>query len=540
MGMGDTYFRTTIKLFLALIVLNTTLLQAKIYSLKEIESMPKSISKDYFIWRFLQEGNTTKKEALKAYNLVKRKSYKLKKAIRKKVGFLPNKKAVVTKKDPNNYIIYPEVAIKKSKKSLQRLYQKIKNKGQYSDVLKVMASDNPFEALKTITPKTACYIFNRCQTKYRKKYFNYHFSKEQLKKLAQERQFNKSIFKIVTTHTLDKLKESLLDTPITDKLTFKTTFLLGINAVELNQIKTAIDYIKKARAKTKRQTQYDQCDFWLYLLSRDKKYLQNLLESPQVNIYTLKARDIANKPYPKTITPNLGFHLVKFIDPYSPIDWENIKIDMKNHPETIEVQADNYRSYSTEGIYAYLKEKASGYTEQYFAMPYRDAMFGKSKKRIALLYAIARQESRFVPASVSTSYALGMMQIMPFLIKHLAKERGETIDLDDMFNPYVAISYADQHLNYLNKFLYNPLFVAYAYNGGIGFTKRTIKSKHLFKTGKYEPYLSMELIDYEQSREYGKKVLTNYVIYLNKLGVETRISSLLDKLDKPLETDKFR
>jgi len=536
--MGDTYFRTTIKLFLALII-SSNLLQAKIYSLKEIESMPKSISKDYFIWRFLQESNATKEEALKAYSLVKRKSYKLKKAIRKKVGFLPDKKST-TQKDPKNYIIYPEVATKKSKKSLKRLYQKIKKRGQYSDVLKVIASDNPFEALKSVTPKTLCYIFNRCQTKYRKRYFNHPFSKEQLEKLAKERQFNRTIFKIVTTHSLDKLKESLLNTPITDKLTFKTTFLLGINAVELNQIKTAIDYIKKARAKTKRQTQYDQCDFWLYLLTKNKNYLQNLLKSQQVNIYTLKARDIAKKSYPKTITPNLGFHLVKFIDPYNPIDWENIKIDMKNHPETIEVQADNYRSYSTEGIYAYLKEKASGYTAQYFAMPYRDAMIGKRKERIALLYAIARQESRFVPASVSTSYALGLMQIMPFLIKHLAKERGEKIDLDDMFNPYVAISYANQHLNYLNKFLYHPLFVAYAYNGGIGFTKRTIKSKHLFKSGKYEPYLSMELIDYEQSREYGKKVLANYVIYLNKLGVETKISTLLDKLDKPLETDRFR
>ncbi|MCK4442612.1 MAG: lytic transglycosylase domain-containing protein, partial [Sulfurovaceae bacterium] len=526
MGMGDTYYKLTIKLFLALIVLNTTTIQAKIYSIKEIELMPKSISKDYYIWRFLEEGNATKEEALKAYSWTKRKSYKLKKAILKKVGFLPNKKEI-TPKDPNNYVIYPEVAVKKSKKSLKELYRKIKNRGQYSDVLKVMANDNPFEALKTVTPKTVCYIFNRCQTKYRKKYFNHTFSDEQLKELALQKQFNKTIFKIVTTHSLDKLKESLLNTPVTHNLTFKTTFLLGINAVEFNQIDKAINYIQKSREKTKRQSLYNQCDFWLYLLSSDKKYLHNLLKSPQINVYTLKARDIANIPYQKTITPHLGFHLVKYIDPYSPIDWENIKIDMKNHPETIEVQADNYQSYSTEGIYSYLKEKASHYIDQYFDMPYRDAMFGKSKKRIALIYAIGRQESRFIPASVSTSYALGMMQIMPFLIKHLSKERGKSIDLDDMFNPYVAIDYSNQHLDYLNKFLYHPLFVAYAYNGGIGFTKRTIKSNHLFKTGKYEPYLSMELIDYEQSKEYGKKVLANYVIYLNKLGVETKISSLL-------------
>ena len=62
----------------------------------------------------------------------------------------------------------------------------------------------------------------------------------------------------------------------------------------------------------------------------------------------------------------------------------------------------------------------------------------------------------------------------------------------------------------------------------------------MFKRGRYEPYLSMELIDYAESREYGKKVLTNYVVYLNLLGVKTKITTLLNQLDKPRKTDKFR
>ncbi len=535
--MGDS-FSFIIKAVIAFILLTTSFLNSSICSLTNIEQMPKSISKDYYIWRFINEGNITKDEALKAFSLVKRKSYKLKKAIRKRVGYVPNQNKV-SKKDPNNFIIYPEVAIKKSKSSLKKLYRKIKRQGKYSDVLKVMASDNPFDTLKTVSAKTQCYIFNRCQTKYRKKYFNHPFSQNQLKELVKEKQFNRSIFKIVTTHALDKLKASLLNVP-TKTLPFKTTFLLAINAVEFNKTDKAIEYIKIARTKIRKQSKYDQCDFWLYLLTKNKRYLNNLIESSQINIYTLKARDILNKPYIETITPNLGVHLIEYIDPYNPIDWEKIKIKIKNHPEIMEVLADNYRSYYTEGIFSYLKEKASNYTEPYFPMPYGDAMMGKDKKRVALLYAIGRQESRFVPASVSVSYALGMMQIMPFLIKHIAKKRKEQIDLDDMFNPYVAIEYANTHLDYLNRFLYHPLFVAYAYNGGIGFTKRTIKQKHLFKIGKYEPYLSMELIDYEESKEYGKKVLANYVIYLNKLGVETKITSLLDSLDKPLNTDRFR
>jgi len=530
--------------FIIIFFMFTILIQAKSFSFKEIEVMPKSISKDYYTWRFIQEKKTSKQEAIKAFGWTKRKNSKLKKAIKKKVGYIPldETKPTVKKdpKDPNNYIIYPASASKKSKQSLKNLYEQIKKQGKYSDVLKVMADDKPFEALKQVTPKTLCYIFNSCQSKYRKKYFNHPFSKEQLIDLAKEKQFNLTIFKIVTTHKLQETKQSLVFTPVTKALSFKSVFLLAINAIEFSELEKAEEYLTLAKSRAKSQSKRDQCNFWLYLSTNDKNHLNDLLKSPEINIYTLRARDIAKKPYPKVITPNLGMHLVSNIDPYSPIDWEKIKIEMKKNPKGMEKLADNYNSYMTEGIYSYLKEKASGYTKPYYAMPYLDAMMGKEKHRVALLYALGRQESRFVPASISTSYALGMMQIMPFLIRHLAKERKEKLDLNEMFNPYVAISYANQHLDYLTKYLYHPLFIAYGYNGGIGFTKRTITSGHLFNKGKYEPYLSMELIDYEESREYGKKVLTNYIIYLNKLGIETKITPFLEVLDSPLDTDRFR
>ncbi len=137
--------------------------------------------------------------------------------------------------------------------------------------LKVMADTKPFEALKTVSPKTQCYIFNRCRTKYRKRYFNHPFSKEQLALLVDEKQFNTTIFKIVTTPALKKTKKSLLETPISDTLTFDTTFLLGINAVELKEDKMAVKYIEEARKKTDKESLKNRCDFWLYLLTDEAK-----------------------------------------------------------------------------------------------------------------------------------------------------------------------------------------------------------------------------------------------------------------------------
>ena len=510
------------------------------YQLNEIEKMPTSFAKDYYIWRFISEKKTSKKEALQAYKWKKKESHKLRKAIRKKLGYIPRVDTKKSKRNPKNFIIYPSTASKKSLKRLKRLYKKIKRQGKYSDTLKVMSSNRPFKVLSQQKASTQCYIFNGVTSKYRKKHFNKAFSPKQIKKLIHEKQFNQTIYKVVTTHALQKTKKSLTLFIGENNLTFESNFLLAINAVEFKKPKVALNFLKIARTKSTYQSKFDQVDFWTYLLTKDKKYLKQLLKSHSVNIYTLHARDLLKKPYPNVVTPKLPFKHVTNFDITNPIDWEKIKIEMKKHPEKLGELAKKYKSSETLGVYTYIKEKESHYKIPYFPMPYPLAMWGFSKERTALLYALAKQESRFIPASVSSSYALGMMQIMPFLIKHLAKKRKEKMDLNKMFNPYVAINYANQHLNYLNKWLYHPLFIAYAYNGGIGFTRRILRSSHLFKKGKYEPYLSMELIDYKESREYGKRVLAYFVIYANLLGIQTKVSPLLNSLVHPDQTDRFR
>ena len=513
------------------------------YTFEEIKAMPSSFAKDYYTWRFISEKKTSKKEALEAYKWTKRKSSKLRKSIRKKLGYVPKtSKKKATQRDPKNFIIYPETASKRSLKRLKRLYKKIKKQSKYSNTLEVMASNNPFAKLAQQKASTQCYIFNHVSSRYRQKHFNHPFSTEQLKLLMQEEQFNQSIEKIVTTPALKKVKKSLVVIMEANKLDFQANFFLALNAIKFNELKIAKKFLEIARSKTPYQSKFDQVDFWLYLITKDKSYLTKLLKSSDINIYTLKARDILKEPYPKVQSPDFKFKPIEHFDVTNPIDFEKLKqtINEKEKQQDLNGLAEQYCSSETIGIYTYIKEKETNYKVPYYPMPYPLAMWGFKLKRIALLYAIARQESRFVPASVSSSYALGMMQIMPFLVKHLSKERHQSIDLNDMFNPYLAINYANQHLNYLNKWLYHPLFVAYAYNGGIGFTRHILKQSHLFKEGKYEPFLSMELIENAETREYGKRVLANYVIYLNLLGIKTEVSELLNSVKYPSQSDRFR
>ena len=425
-------------LFLALITaftLGISTLEAKSYTYSEVHKMPQSVEKDYYIWRFLTQKNTTSREAKAIIQDADRLNKKLKVAYKKKTG----KNARLAPKPP--------------------LFKTTNN------------------------------------------------DKNAWKQRAQAN----SLFKD------------------------------GIKMVERKKLQKAITNFHQAHRLYTKRWEKDKALFWLYLLTKEKKYLSKIKKSYHINMYTLLAADITHSKYPRTIiTPRINKNNVFGIDAKDPIDWAKMKAKMNAPDADLDDLADDCESQATIGMHTYLKAKACNYQKSYFPMPYRKTMKKFSKKRQALIYSIARQESRFVPASVSRSFALGMMQFMPFLIEHIAKKKGEYMDLDMMFSPYKAIEYADFHLDYLNKYLYHPLFVAYAYNGGIGFTKKLIKKPNYFRTGAFEPYLSMEKMTNIEAREYGKRVLTNYVIYLNKLGKSTRLLPFIKTLTNPAETDRFR
>jgi soluble lytic murein transglycosylase len=318
-------------------------------------------------------------------------------------------------------------------------------------------------------------------------------------------------------------------------------FKKGISMVQKHQLKLAAQYFNSSYRIYKERREKDKSLFWLYLVTKNGKYLSMLKQSYHINMYTLLAADLTKSKYPKSIVaPKITKASIWGIDAEDPIDWAKMKRKLFSGEVDPNDLAADCESQETIGMHTYIKARACNHTKAYFPMPYRDLMEKYPVERQALIYAIARQESRFVPASVSRSFALGMMQFMPFLIDHVAKEKGERIDYDDIFNPYKAIEYANFHLDYLTKYLYHPLFVAYAYNGGIGFTKRLIRKKGNFRPGPFEPYLSMEKMTNVEAREYGKKVLTNYIIYMNMLGKPIRLLPFIKTLTDPYQTDRFR
>ncbi|HIP62192.1 MAG TPA: lytic transglycosylase domain-containing protein [Sulfurovum sp.] len=493
---------------------------AKTFSYEQVSSMPKSAEKDYYIWRFLNQKSTTKKQSIELIKDVRYASPKLKKAYKKKTGKKLAKKVKYRKP------ISPEA--------------KARLKTKQNHVKSIIKSKEPFKAWLKEKNKTKIFILNNAGKSGRAK-LDQTMPDKLWRELTTHASFNQSI-KRINKEGHKYLKRSFLHAPAKgNKLSYKTHMLLGFNAISHKKNKLASIYFAEASRKARDRENADRAMFWNYLVTKNKSILKTLIKSYDINIYTLLARDILKLKYPETITPALPkAKLLSAKDISSPIYWAKLKKKIFSKKTNLNALAKKYKSSGSIGYYTYIKSKASREVEQYFPMPHQELLKKLPKSRQAILYAIARQESRFIPGSISTSYALGMMQIMPFLVDHLAKQRKEKIDYDDMFDPHKSLVYANEHMNYLTKWLQHPLFISYAYNAGIGYTRRMLRGKNFKSIKGFEPYLSIERLNNAQANRYGKHVLANYVIYMNKLGVPLRLIDLMATLHIPSKTDKFR
>jgi len=506
-----------------LFLLVSTLVTAKQFSYAQVHQMPKSIEKDYYIWRLLSQKQTSKTEAQKIIKEAKRISPKLRKAYRKKTG----KNAPVHRKKHRAKVLSSE-----AKAALKRRQQHAKA---------LIRSKTPFQAWLKESSKSKLFIFLNVGKSGRKR-LNHTLPESVWRDLSTHAGFNSMLTKI-RKEGLGNLKKAFLFLPPSrHALNYSSLNYLAFHALYLGRSDISSRYFVLSAQKSREREEVDRALFWAYMTSKKKEYLKQVTKSYDINLYTLLARDFLKLKYPRTITPVLPkAKLLNHHQITDPIYWAKLKKKIFTKGTDLDHLAKQYKSADTIGFYTYIKSKASRDKEQYFPMPYRKLLERLPKTRQAIMYAIARQESRFIPGSVSSSYALGLMQIMPFLVDHLAKQRGKKVDYDDMFDPKTSLIYANDHMNYLTKWLQHPLYIAYAYNAGIGFTRRMLRKKNLFAhNGGHEPYLSIERLPNAQANRYGKHVLTNYVIYINKLGIPLRMIDLLATLHRPEKTDKFR
>ena len=127
-----------------------------------------------------------------------------------------------------------------------------------------------------------------------------------------------------------------------------------------------------------------------------------------------------------------------------------------------------------------------------------------------LVLALMRQESAFNPNARSSANAVGLMHLIPPTARRVARSLGETNPgTDDLKNPSLNIKLGVKYLNQLlERFQDNPVFALAAYNAGPHKVKQWIEIRSALKDLEF-----IESIPYNETRNYVKKVLRNYVIY---------------------------
>lgn len=518
-------------------------------TLEWLENKPKSNERDFFIVQFLNYDTTTKEEAQKAYDLRRGYNASLEKLYNQKFAQELNEEEKFCKNADFKTLIKQDSScietaldsvnklFKLSKKELHYLIPKIKDEN-LKENLQILASKNIFKELSVNKHSKFIEFFFATNGQDRLKYFNRKLTKELLENIVLDRDFDKFLRVVIFNNEYKNIQKSLYILNENQNLTAYNSFLLGINEVNHNNSKLANNFFKISYKKSFLRSQKDNALFWLYLTSDDKNYLEELANSYDTNLYSLYAKEILNK-YPTNIIYSLDTNKNSSnFNIYDSFAWFDINKDVRSelNEEKLAKYYDILDTKETKTHLAYILERYDNFKTQYFLTPYRDIIKEQGIFKELLIYAIARQESRFIPSAISVAGAQGIMQIMPFLSEDIARRLKEPYNIYEQFIPEKNLKYASFHLdNLIKQFDSNPLFVAYAYNGGAGYTKNQLKKGLFTKTNKYEPFLSMEMISYQETKEYGKRVLANFYIYNNYLNSENKISlsTIFQNLKQP-------
>lgn len=149
-----------------------------------------------------------------------------------------------------------------------------------------------------------------------------------------------------------------------------------------------------------------------------------------------------------------------------------------------------------------------------------------------LVWAVIRQESRFVPHAVSRAGAIGLMQVMPATAQHLLKAKGAAgmISRAELMRPERNILLGTSFLRaMMQRYEGNYAYAAAAYNAGPG---RVDRWQVQFSGLDMERFI--ELIPFTETRDYTKQVLANYVFYSYVTdGKPVSLSGLSSKIVLP-------
>jgi soluble lytic murein transglycosylase len=143
-----------------------------------------------------------------------------------------------------------------------------------------------------------------------------------------------------------------------------------------------------------------------------------------------------------------------------------------------------------------------------------------------LIWGIMRAESQYKRDVISPVGALGLMQVMPFTAQKVATLLGEKeFDSKSLLQPEGAVRIGSKYLQrLLKKFDGNLALVAASYNAGPHRVRSWVGS-----FGQLDEDEFIEHIPYLETRNYVKKVLTNFATYSKLYGGKKEFMHVLSE-----------
>ncbi|MGH7230854.1 MAG: transglycosylase SLT domain-containing protein, partial [Nitrospiraceae bacterium] len=140
-----------------------------------------------------------------------------------------------------------------------------------------------------------------------------------------------------------------------------------------------------------------------------------------------------------------------------------------------------------------------------------------------LAAAIIREESQYDTRALSRVGAIGLMQIMPATAQAVARRLGfPQVTRDDLFDQEINIRFGVRYLEQLlQQYAGNVIYAVAAYNAG-----PPAVSAWVARHGAKDPDEFVELIPYQETRQYVKRVLRSYREYFRLAGVACGAPSL--------------
>ena len=349
--------------------------------------------------------------------------------------------------------------------------QKVKDKyPNFSNKLKVISAAIPFTKL-IIQKKDNFYdIFLNVNKEFRQKYFNYKLPKRSFEKIFKDKEkFNQFLKVSLTDFKLNNLNNSLLEIDDQD-LNFTSSFFLGLSNTRVNDFNKAYIYFNNALLKTNSQYKIDKIYFWLYKITKDETYLNNLLNSNELNFYSYNAIEIAKK----------DLDIDKLLTKIENID--SLK-----------------KKYKTD--------------------------------RIALLYSLAKTKSNFDTNMISKNFEVGIFQLKVDLINSISnllalEDENEEINY---FNLDENLKFVNIYISNIENRYKNPLLLSIAFDG-VNIDFKEIELKDLEPFISLELLLKDNL---EEKKNFLMYYVLYYNSLTKKSKDKISLQSILETLMKP-------